>query len=477
MLGYLGSLDSARCRRARVFVAALMALGLALGCGPKQAPQSAPEVGSSAPGCARPLPPRSAAPSVAAFPGPPPAPFVVPPSQLVVNAELSLRNLEKELEPQVPKRVAEARGQDIGAAGSLNYSVDRDGFRASVEGEALRVTTLLHGHAEACAKGRCYASCDPEIQVTARVPLRLSPDYRFARPSVQADFVRGCSVRVLGGLLRVDVTPTLRAQIAPALRSVEDNLQKRLPDLRPQAERLFAELGKDHPLPLGLCLQTRPSAVAQGPVAPSAEIVPLRFSVTLTAELSRRCVEGPKAPSLPPLAQEPAMPRDANVLLGVVHDGGMLGATMAPSPSGRSIAGANVTDAGSIDLNLAGDLCGPIAFRGRLGPAPDNQNVLFDALALSTDDARRVAQAGADPVALTKDLEGRVLLPVSVRPDDLRAALPALAAAASDDRFALSANVVAASLHSAGLRGPQLVSVARLNGSITVKQKCPSCAP
>jgi len=386
--------------------------------------------------------------------------------------ELSLRNLEKELEPQVPKRVAEARGQDIGVAGSLNYTVDRDTFRASVEGEALRITTLLRGHAEACAKGRCYTSCDPEIQITARVPLRLSPEYRFARPTVQADFVRGCEVRVLGGFMRVDVTPTLRAQIAPALRNVEDNIHKRLPDLRPQAERLWAELGKDHALPLGLCLQSAPTAVAQGPVAPSTDLIPLRFAITMTAELARRCVERPKtALGLPPLAQEPAMPREANVLLGVVHEGTVLPAQLLGAPAGRLLSGASVPGNTAVDLTLGGDVCGPLAFRGRLSPDASNQNIVFDALTLSKPDAQRAAALGVDAGALAGELSGKVLFPVSVRPDDLRAALPVLASAASDDRFALGATVQGASLHSAGLRGTQLIAVERLNGSITVKQK------
>jgi len=199
--------------------------------------------------------------------------------------------------------------------------------------------------------------------------------------------------------------------------------------------------------------------------------------VTMTAELARRCAERPRSPSalppnpLPPLVQEPAMPREANVLLGVVHEGTVLTAQLSSPLPGRALAGASVPGTSAIDLTLGGDLCGPLAFRGRLTPDASNQNIVFDGLSVAKQDAQRAAQAGVDAAALSGELSGKVLFPVSVRPDDLRAALPVLASAASDDRFALSATVQGASLHSAGLRGTQMIAVERLNGSITVRQK------
>ena len=165
------------------------------------------------------------------------------------------------------------------------------------------------------------------------------------------------------------------------------------------------------------------------------------------------------------------MPREANVLLGVVHEGTVLPAQLSSPLPGRALAGASVPGTSAIDLTLGGDLCGAMAFRGRLTPDASNQNIVFDGLSVAKPDAQRAAQSGVDAAALSAELSGKVLLPVSVRPDDLRAALPVLASAASDDRFALSATVQAASLHSAGLRGTQMVAVERLNGSITVRQK------
>ncbi|MCP6726316.1 DUF4403 family protein, partial [Klebsiella pneumoniae] len=79
---------------------------------------------------------------------------------------------------------------------------------------------------------------------------RLLPEYRFAPSHVTFAFTKGCEVRALGGALKLDVTPMLKDAMAPSLHRVEQEIDGKLPPLRPQAERLWAELGKTRSLPL-----------------------------------------------------------------------------------------------------------------------------------------------------------------------------------------------------------------------------------
>src|SRR5262249_48666154 len=105
----------------------------------------------------------------------PATPALIRSSRIVAHVELKLATLAKELESKVPERLAEERNKGIGIAGHLNYSVDRGPFRVAVEGDSLVVRTDVRARAEACRGRSCYASCEPEGQAKATVPLRLTP--------------------------------------------------------------------------------------------------------------------------------------------------------------------------------------------------------------------------------------------------------------------------------------------------------------
>lgn len=244
--------------------AALMIL--TSGCGGRDAPSERPVPVADT--CRVQLGPRSNALDPA-LPAPvPPSPSRS--SRLVAHVELRLASLAKELEAKVPARLAEERNKGIGIGGHLNYVVDRGPFSVAVEGDSLVVRTDVRSRAEACRGNSCYASCEPQGRATATVPLRLTPDYRFAPSRVSFAFTRGCEVRALGGMLKIDVTPTIQAQLAPSLRRVEQEIDGKLPPLRPQAERLWSELGKQRSLPLGGCVVTNPRGIVEGPVSGSA---------------------------------------------------------------------------------------------------------------------------------------------------------------------------------------------------------------
>ena len=191
--------------------------------------------------------------------------FAAPRSTLVVNVDVELGGLRQALEAKVPRRVAEERDHDLGPAGRLEYTVDRSPFTVRVESDALVVESMLQGRAQACAKGRCYAGCAPEARATARVPLRLGADYRLRTSDVRIDVTKGCEVRALGGLLTIDVTPILRSALAAQSRNVQTSIDRELPDLRPEATRLWDDLYKAKALPLGACVMLVPEETTQGP--------------------------------------------------------------------------------------------------------------------------------------------------------------------------------------------------------------------
>src|SRR5687767_5313763 len=189
------------------------------------APAAAPPPASAE--CAQRLGPRSV-PRTATRPKPPSA---ARPSRLVVHAKLSLAKLGAELERNIAQRLADGSGVKLGPAGVLDYSVDRGAFSLSLAGDHLVVDTPVQGRAQACRGGRCYAGCEPRALVRAEIPLWLGADYRFGPSRVSLEFTSGCKVRVLRGMLTVDVTPMLSSALAPQLERVRREIDRWLPDV------------------------------------------------------------------------------------------------------------------------------------------------------------------------------------------------------------------------------------------------------
>jgi hypothetical protein len=462
----------------RVIGRALPALLLVTACG-----GSAP----GAPGTAEPLAetcrvtlaPRSSpfAAEPAATPGPGSREHT---SQIVAHVAMKLGPLKKELEASVPGRIADERGRSIGVGGHVNVTADRGPFALTVEGDALVVRTDVTVRADACARGRCYASCDPVVQATATVPLRLLPTYRFAPSKVTATFSRGCQIRVLGGIVRVDVTPMLEAQIRPQLRRIEQEIDRKLPPVRPQAERLWQELSETRPLPLGGCVVLDPRAVAQGPVSGTAEVLRIRFGLTAAPELRTRCGEPPRARPLPPLTQDRALPPDGDIELGLVTPIAALasGAENAPpfdvGGARARVARATAAPAGAgarLDLGLRGEACGDAAARVLVAWADDGATLRLASVEAEPGDRERLVAAGLEPGALSRGLESNVRIEPPLAPEALKELLPTLASGLSDPRAEVSVVIKDVAPSTAAVRGGDLVAWARLRGRIEIREK------
>lgn len=422
------------------------------------------------------------APRADALPSAQPAPAAATPSRssrLVAHIELRLATVAKELETKVAPRLAEERNKGIGVGGHLNYTVDRGPFTVAVEGDALVIRTDVKSHAEACRGRSCYASCDPQGRATATVPLRLTPDYRFAPSRVSFAFTRGCEVRALGGMVKIDVTPTLKDALAPSLRRVEQEIDAKLPPMRPQAERLWAELGKSRSLPLGGCVVTNPRGIVEGPVSGSAEALRMRFGLLAYPELRSKCGEPPPSTPLPPLAQDPRLPPEDDLVLALVSP---------LATAARGLEGTDPFDAGGarariarataipngplaqLDLGLRGEACGDLGVRSTFGWSEDGRSLRLMGAALADGERERATRVTLVPETFVSSL-GQVRFAPPVAPETVKDLLPAIASSMSDPTVDVSAKVDSVKPFEVALRGDDLAASVILRGSVELKQR------
>ena len=447
----------------------------ALACGPSPGPATVKAVERPAPladTCNVRLAPRAGD----ALPPLPAAPSAleVPRSTLVVNVEVPLAGVRGALEAKVPRRVAEERDHDLGIAGHLEYTVDRGPFAMRVENDVLVVESVLQGRAQACAKGRCYAGCAPEARATARVPLHLGADYKLRTSEVRVDVTRGCEVKALGGLVTVDVTPILGAQS----HMVQAAIDRELPDLRSEATRLWTELEKPVPLPLGACVVLAPEELTQGVAGGTPELARLRFGLLARPEVRMKCgasVAGPARP-LPPLRDDRGLPPQGDVHLAIV---------LAPEAPGRALESSDPIDLGGarvrvrsatgdvsagLQLDLAGEACGEIGLSVGGAAWSDPQSLHLVVITPFAGDGERLAASGLDVGRLTNGIE-HVAIPLPIAVTSLGAMLPDLARGLSDDRVTISAAIESSQPGTAGTRGNQVVAIALLRGAVTIRGK------
>lgn len=447
-----------RCAR----LAGLLAIqGWAIACSPKG------PAGTPTEACRVRLPPRAADAGLA-----PSSTFAVDRSTVRADVEIPFASMKQALEAKIGRRVAEERDHDMGVAGRLEYTVDRGPFAVSVQGDALAVEAPLDAHARLCAKGQCYAGCDPQLRATARVPMRLGADYKFRPSSVRIEVVRGCELRALGGFLRVDVTPVLQGRIAPEQKRIEQQIDRELPDLRPEAERLWSELGKPRALPLGGCVVVQPEGIVQGPPAGVPDAARLRLGILARPELRLRCGEvAPSTQPLPPLSDDPSLAPDGDVHLAVVL-----------APEAAAVAGENV-DLGSakariarasgsaamLSLALEGEVCGDAAVRaGGATWDPSGRAIHLAAASPLAGEAERFAPL--DPAGVARAVE-RTPIAVPFAAEEAKTLLPELARSFSDPRVTIAVAIRDAHAETAGLRGAEPVAVVLLRGVVTLRTR------
>jgi len=425
--------------------------------------------------CAVQLPPAQASPPT------PTVPSVVTSreSQLVVHAETPLSTLSLALEQRIQKRLAEGRF-GIGPGGTVSYSVERGALSLAVTSTSLVIETPVSARAEACRGSGCYAACEPQAVVRATVPLLLRPDYRFEPSTISLQFTRGCTVQALGGLLRIDVTPTLESELQPELAKVSRQIDQQLPDIRADVERAWAELAVPRPLPLSGCLVLQPRALVQGALTPSTTTLRANFAVLATPELRSRCSDTAPPKSLPALERDLALPDEGAVLLGMVTPlEGFERSLLAAAPVHASqrtltITGARVAARASqvdVAFTLGGDVCGSTTVGAVADFSGDGQFIELAHATLSATERERWRPSRIDSQAIATALLASShltpLLPVSA----FRAVTPTLAQALSRPSLQVSAQVSSARAAGAAARGDDLVAWLEARGSVTLQRK------
>lgn len=415
-------------------------------------------------------PPQSAPPQ--------PAPGVASPdSQVLVHAELSLAPLLRTLEERVPARLGDGRVR-IGPGGTVSYSATRGALSLRVSRSALHIEAPVRAKAQACRGEDCYASCEPEARIVAEVPLMLRPDYRFQKTSVLATFTRGCKVRALGGLLTLDVTPTLEGQLRPELEKVAREIDAQLPDLRSRIVSAWSELAAPRQLPLGGCFVLQPWGVVQGPLSPSTTALRARFAILARPELGTDCGAARSVTPLPPLETDAALPEEGVVRLGMVTPLAQVARALesAPPPeaSGKHlrVTDVRVTAQGSevdVQLALKGNVCGDVALRAALDFGGDGQHVRLTRAAIWPGERERLTESELDPDALARALAGGARITPLLSAAGFQSAAPSLAAGLSPPGVEVRATVSSARPAGATARGDELVAWLEARGAIRLK--------
>lgn len=404
------------------------------------------------------------------------------PSRLVAVIDLKLAPLKTALDAKVPPRLAEERNKTIGIAGHLNYTVDRGPLAVAVEGESLVLRTDIRARAEACRGNACYASCEPRGRATATVPLRLGPDYQFAPSRVAFAFDRGCEVRALGGLVKVDVTPTIQGELGPALRRVEREIDQNLRDqsMRAQAERLWAEMSKTRPLPLGACVVTNPRGIVQGPASGGGESARAMFGVLAYPEIRTKCGE-PAAPRpLPPLGRQPELPPSDELLVGLVSPLARVASSLESAEAfdagGARTRASHVvaSSAGSraqLEISLRGEACGDVAVRSAFEWTTDGRALRPVAPAFVAGERERAALSSLGPDALLRGFITTMRAPPPVAVESLKELVPSIVQGLSDPSVDVRAVVDDVKPTVAVVRGDDLVAVVALRGHVQITQR------
>ncbi len=404
-------------------------------------------------------------------------PFAAPTSTIVVHVQIPVAIVQRALEGKVPHRVAEEKDHDLGVAGRLEYTADRGPFRVSAKGDALLVATTVDIAARACAKGSCFASCEPRAEVTARVPLRLGADYKFKNPTVTIALTRGCQVRALGGFATIDVSPQIDSELQAMRPRLEQQIRAELPDLRPETERMWKDLVHARPLALGSCMRVLPEGIVQGKPLGEGDTANLSFGLIAHPELQTRCGDDPFMPRLPPLKDDDALPREGSIYLSVVLPkeapaASMEGANVDLGSAHAHIGHADGATTQGLSLQLTGEACGIVTVQSP-GAAwmPDGHSVHLARTVLLPGEPERFAAARAEPDAFLRGLE-KLPIPVPVSAAEIGAMLPDLAKSESSPKLDVSAAISSTTPDSAGLRGRgEVIAVTLIKGAVTLRPK------
>lgn len=235
-------------------------------------------------------------------------------SRIVVRAMVARERLQAEIESRIPAVLAEEKNRPIGAPGRVSYVVKRGAVTPGLHEGNFRTTVTARADISVCKPlgPFCvgYGSCQPVFVSTVDLPLTLTEDYAWQRPSTNIRVAKGCNIA------GYDATPRLRTIAESNLGAVTSRVASGLPQLKPGIEQAWKLLETPVYLDKDWCLRLRPKGLVQGP----AREEPERFQVSaaLDAELAvqKSCDTNAKTVDLPPLDRADSLADTGTLYLG-----------------------------------------------------------------------------------------------------------------------------------------------------------------
>ncbi|MCA9630841.1 MAG: DUF4403 family protein [Myxococcales bacterium] len=277
-----------------------------------------------------------------------------PESRLVAELELSTALLGRELEKQVPRRLADVKGQSVGAAGELTYRVERSGFAVGLQGERLVVSTPVQADVEVCKRlgPLCvtYGSCQPRLRADVSLPLIVDPQYRLGPSSAKVNVERGCVLQPIG----IDQTSRVHEAAHKQEARVKARIDGSLPNIRSDVAQVWRLLHMPVAIDNTLCLRIEPTGVSQQkPKLKSdgkgQQLLSTRLAVRGKVRVEDPCVEPHEASPEKPLPApdlEDDLPANADLEVPLFIDWSSVSAQLTRVLSTQPIK----SDAGTVSV-------------------------------------------------------------------------------------------------------------------------------
>jgi hypothetical protein len=288
-----------------------------------------------------------------------------------------------------------------------------------------------------------YATCNPRLRATARVPLTLDDRFRIRPSRADVTVEEGCTV---GGL---DMTSKVTDVAARQKKQVQAQIDGAVPDVGALAAEGWAALQRPVPWAGVGCVAVTPRHVVQAAPREVAGALVLRFAVRGELEMSTRCDEpaGGVAP-LPRLEQANELPAAGAVRLpmqlGLERVAHALEATLADrGVTAVRARGVRVEGGAAVALalTLEGAGCGTAWLLAELAVRDDTNTLGVTRARVAPGQDPAVAGAVADIVAALESAPSILSLPEVE--EAKRGAKDSLARATSSFGGAIDASVLA----------------------------------
>ncbi len=198
--------------------------------------------------------------------GPIPLPLPELRSKLGLRVELAEKEIERQLARNVPRTLARAKNQSIGAPGKVTYRVDRDGFSISANDTGLEVNTRLLGDIDVCKPVGpfcvAYGACNPQWAVQVAVPTDFDQDLSL-RVRTAVNITKGCVLRPVG----YDATSELERITRQQTRNVRQRIRSEVQRVERQMQEAWRRIHEPLALEGGGCLRLAVDEVAFRPIS------------------------------------------------------------------------------------------------------------------------------------------------------------------------------------------------------------------